>query len=140
MQKIKVSRVESKPTQKGGTMVALYDEKNARFSGFLKELQDVKEGDTVEAEIQIDGKYNNITAVKIVQHDAGAKSAPVMRNGAPSPEQLEVQASAEAQTAFRGATDLLAAKIINSEHPLAKAAIRWALARLETPSANVRAR
>ena len=127
MQKIKVSRVESKPTQKGGTMVALYDEKNIRFSGFLKELQEVKEGDIVEADIEIDRKYNNIKSLKILQHDAAP--APAQSNGKHA-ETLDSKTSIEAQVAFKGAIDLIAAKIIDSTHPLAKGAIRWACARL----------
>lgn len=102
MQKIKVSKVESKPTSKGGTMVALYDDKNTRFSGFLKELQDVHEGDTVEVEIQVDGKYLNITGVKSIVKGT-VDSAPQQSSVSPSNE----RASIEAQTVFKGIMDVL---------------------------------
>ena len=129
MQKIKVARIESKPTTKGGTVVALFDEKNTRFSGFLKELQDVKEGDTVEAEIQVDGKYNNITALKVVQHDAAP--APTRANGNGNHcESPDARASIETQTAYKGVIDLLANKVIPVDHPLARNALKWAWDRL----------
>ena len=131
MQRIKVKRVESRAMQKGGAMVALYDEKNTRFSGFLKELKDIRDGDTVEADIQVVGRYNNIVSVTAIQHDSDSKLIPTSDVDEGSTTATSI---AEAQTAFKGAVDLMATRIINSEHPLARAAVRWAVAKLGNTS------
>lgn len=68
MQKIKVAKVSQKPVANGGTMVLVEDDKGARFSGFDKSLQEIKEGDIINAEIQVDGKYNNIKSFELVEH------------------------------------------------------------------------
>ena len=84
MQKIIGPRKESKPGPKGGTVVALFDDKGTRFSAFAEKvegLQDVQEGDTVEADIRVDGKFNNIITVKVLSHgnvpDGSVKEAPI---------------------------------------------------------------
>jgi len=129
MQRIKVARVESKPTAKGGTMVALYDDKDTRFSGFIKELLDVKQGDTVEAEIEIDGKYNNIKSVKVVEHAAAGTQLPdttsALRYAKP-----DNSASIEAQTAAKIAGELLVAGVVKLTDPLGKAVVTWCGRRL----------
>ena len=128
MQKLKVSKVESKPTSKGGTMVALYDDKGTRFSGFLKELQDIHEGDTVEVEIQVDGKYNNITSVKNVVKATPEQKAEAVASS--NETQTVERASIEAQVAFKGVIDL----IINGmevDASLKTAAMNWAGCKLK---------
>ena len=128
MQRIKVNRVESKPTQKGGTMVAIYDDKNTRFSGSLKELQEVRQGDVIEADIEVGGRYNNITVVKSIQHIESTLVSVQPCSENPTPR--HPYATTDAQVAFQGTIELIASKVINSEHPLSKAAVRWAMARL----------
>lgn len=68
MQKITVKQVQ--PMAKDGTM--LVDENDTKFSGFLPELKNVQPGDIVEIDVRVKGKYNNITAVKILEsHPVG---------------------------------------------------------------------
>ncbi len=139
MQKIKVIKVESKPTAKGGTMVAVFDEKNTRFSGFLKELQDVKAGDTIEAEIQVDGKYNNITAVKILEHGQIAGGPSANQSGSSDAMSKEEWAeknriernSIEAQVAFKGIMEVAASGYRSEEFDLVfYKALDWASEKL----------
>lgn len=104
MQKIKVARKEQKETAKGNTMVAVFDEKNVRFSGFLPELKDIMEGDTIEAEIEVDGKYNNIKSVKILSHGEAPEKPASKSYGQDSPEKRR---SIERQTALTQAVEYL---------------------------------
>jgi hypothetical protein len=136
MQKIKVVRAESKPTPKGGTVVAIYDDKNTRFSGFLKELQDVQEGDIIEADIQVDGKYNNIVALgKIIKSGTDTKpEQPVVTTNTLTAKDRSI----EEQVATKNGIDLLVAKVIDLNHPLAKASIRWSLSRLGCMATEVK--
>jgi hypothetical protein len=117
-QKIKVTKAEHKPVgNKGGSLHAFWDEKNTRFSGFLSELSDVQVGDTIDVEIQADGKYLNITALKGVEHGGAAAPAPGVAPATPvyparltishKDESPEVRASIEAQVAVKAVTELL---------------------------------
>jgi hypothetical protein len=128
MQKIKVVKIERKPVAKGGTMTALFDDKGTRFSGFISELKEVAEGDLVEAEIEVDGKYNNIKAVKILEHSTTtAQSSDIT----PTQE----RASIEAQVAFKGIVDLLAASVIIPDS-LKNQAFNWAACKLKDWNKN----
>ncbi len=101
MQKIKVARKEMKETTKGNTMVAVFDEKNVRFSGFLPELKDIIEGDTIEAEIEVFGKYNNIKAVKFLSHGEAPDKPPAKTYNQDSPEKRRsIERQTAAQIAF----------------------------------------
>jgi len=101
MQKIKIARKEMKETGKGNTMVAVFDEKNVRFSGFLPELKDVLEGDTIEAEIEVDGKYNNIKAIKILSHGEAPDKVATKSYSQDSPEKRRsIERQTAAQIAF----------------------------------------
>jgi hypothetical protein len=71
MQKIKVAKVESKTVKNGGTMVIVTDDKGAKFSGFHKSLQDIRGGDTINAEIQVEGQYNNIMSFEFLERASG---------------------------------------------------------------------
>jgi hypothetical protein len=53
---IHITKVEHKPTGKGGTLTTIYDEHKIRYSGFQKELHDIVEGDTLVAEIKQNGR------------------------------------------------------------------------------------
>ncbi len=107
MQKITVVKKEMKQTQKGTMMVALYDEKNTRFAGFLPELKDVIEGDTVEAEIEVDGKYNNIKAIKVLSHGMALNRPPAKSSyQQDSPEKRRsIERQTAAQIGFQFAPD-----------------------------------
>lgn len=104
MQKIIVAKKEMKPSARGGMMVALFDEKGTRFSGFLPELKDVQEGDTVELDIQVDGKYLNIMGAKVLSHgEAPDKPTAKPTYGQDSPEKRR---SIERQAALERAVEL----------------------------------
>ena len=94
MQKIRVGRVERKPVGKGGIMTTLFDEKGTRLSGFLASLQEVNEGDIINAEIQVetkDGKqYTNIASFEFVER-APRGPAPAAPPAAPSVLTFEQQ-------------------------------------------------
>ena len=92
MQKIKVAKVSQKPVANGGTMVLVEDDKGARFSGFDKSLQEIKEGDIINAEIQVDGKYNNIKSFELVEHGTLTKTEPPEPKD--KPYQVEIEARA----------------------------------------------
>jgi len=77
MQKIKISRIESKPTKKPGSILtAIYDEKDTRFSGFDTKLKDLQPGDTIQAEIEVDGKFNNIKSFTLIEKGTLQPAAP----------------------------------------------------------------
>jgi hypothetical protein len=69
MQTIKVTKVENSPTQNGGMLYKIEDDKQGHFSGFCKELHEVVIGDILEAEIEVKGRFNNITKVLKIEHD-----------------------------------------------------------------------
>jgi hypothetical protein len=106
MQKIIVAKVEKKPTSKGGTMVAVWDAEGTRFSGFLKGLQDVQEGDTIEADIEVKGDFNNIKAVTILGRGTGPRSP-----AAPTEEPAERRAAIECEVAIKEIGRCLAARV-----------------------------
>jgi hypothetical protein len=123
MQKIKVNRVE--PTGRDGT--AIFDENGARFSGFQPELKYVRAGDTVGIEVEVNGKYNNITAVKALQRGMGQRTAALTGGNNCSGE----QGSIEAQVAFKGIIELVCH--LPAEGKLGAAyekALDWAVERL----------
>jgi hypothetical protein len=125
--KIKVIRVETFNT-KNGTGTAIFDAKNTRFSGFHATLHDIQPGDTIDADIEIDGKYNNIVAVKEIikgTPESQAEAAAVNATNA-----TVERASIEAQVAAKIGADLLVAKVINLNHDLAQATIHWTLQKL----------
>ncbi len=124
MQKMVVAKKEMKTTAKGNLMVALFDDKNTRFSGFLPELKDILEGDTIEAEIEVDGKYNNIKAVKFLSHgEAPDKPVGKPSYGQDSPEKRR---SIERQTAAHIAfANIPAPDTISEGMFLAEAIYQW---------------
>lgn len=69
MQKITVADIHIKTgTGKKGswTLTIITDTSGARFSGFDKKLVDIGKGAVIEAEIEIDGDYNNIKEWKLI--------------------------------------------------------------------------
>ncbi len=103
MQTIHVVKTESKQTKTGNTMIVLFDEKNTRFSGFGPELQAVKEGDVVEAEIVVEGKYNNIKSVKVTGHQAFTAVVPQEKTVS---HDADTRRSIERQTSINAAVAL----------------------------------
>ncbi len=77
MQKIKITKVEKKPTEKGGVLVAVWDTDGIRFSGFKKSLQAIEVGDTIEIEVEVKGEFNNITELKSISKGTGTAAAPI---------------------------------------------------------------
>jgi hypothetical protein len=124
MQRITVKKVQ--PTGKDGT--AIFDENGTRFSGFQPELKYVRAGDTLGIEVEVKGKYNNITAVKILECGEKQRTAAASIGGNHCSGARE---SIEAQTAFKGIVEL--ACHLPAEGKLGAAyekALDWALARL----------
>ncbi len=66
MQKIIVTDVSSKPTKNGGTIYTVTDEKGSKFSGFHESLGSIQKGSTIEADIEVSGKFNNIKEWKLL--------------------------------------------------------------------------
>jgi len=137
MQKIKVTRIETKQVGKGGTMVAIFDEKDTRFSGFHASLQEVIAGDLINAEIQVDGKYNNILSFEFIEK-APRGLAPASSKPPSAPDaqiqfeiiRLELR-SLEAREAFRGIIDL-AGHGLQVDKDTYDDALAWARSRLDT--------
>ena len=124
MQKIKVNKIQ--PVGRDGT--AVYDENGTRFSGFQPELKYVRPGDTVGIDVEVKGKYNNITSMKILQRGT-AQGAATQAGGNYNGWERD---SIEAQTAFKGIIEL--ACHLPAEGKLGTAyekALDWALARLD---------
>jgi len=135
-QKIRVSRVESKPVAKGRTMVAVFDEKDTRFSGFHASLQEIIAGDLINAEIQVDGKYNNILSFEFIEKAPRGAVADKPHDGDTSGfndrirleiTRLELH-SLEAREAFRGIVEL-ASTGQKIDEAIYKEALDWARSR-----------
>lgn len=106
--KIKIVRIERKPTAKGSTMTAIFDDKDTRFSGFAPELMSLKEGDLINAEIEVKGKYNNILSAEVVEHSETPAPAakPAYRQDSDDPTKRR---SIERQTSLNAAVSIWSA-------------------------------
>lgn len=108
MQKILVTKVEKKPTAKGGTVVAIWDAAGTRFSGFKKELQAIEVGDTAEIEVEVKGDFNNINELKSLSKGTGPVAA---AETAPYREDPDKRASIENEVAIQEIGRLMCARI-----------------------------
>ena len=78
-------------------------------------------GDTIDAEIELKGKFANIKTFKVVEHGAPEPEAPTLAKVAPAkvaPLANRDDAISEA-VAVKAVIELLSAKIIDLKHPLA---------------------
>ena len=138
-----ISKVEPIKTGKGGTGIALYDEKGTRYSGFIDAILDAKVGDTVSLAGEIVGKYHNIKSGSITGR---ATTAPAEVNKPqPKPNDMSKEdwrekdrierVSYEAQTAFKGIMDV-ASRNENAQTLLKfketyEKALAWAVTRFD---------
>lgn len=131
-QKIKVAKIESKPGPRGGTLTTIWDDKNATYSGFLKELAGLAAGDTVEADIQVNGKFNNITAVKRIEKSlAPAPSTAIPPASAQDKTECpSTRASIEVQTAANNITALWVADKLTKDDAEVKQLRAWLRSKL----------
>jgi hypothetical protein len=102
MQKIKIAKFETGTTKNNDTIYTVTDDAGAKFSGFGT-APDCKQGDTIEAEVEVKGKYNNLKSVKVVERGAGAE--PQRKPETPDAR----NSSIEAQSAAHDITTLWAA-------------------------------
>lgn len=123
MQKILVSSVESKPTKTGGTYTKITDDKGAAFSGFDETLAGLKQGDLIEAEVKIEGKYLNITTWKLLESGKALPIATKQSNGDMSKDDWAEKDRRErdarrGNTLLSGIATLWAAGVIKGDDPL----------------------
>lgn len=133
MQRLTVKTLEEKHSKDGSkSFWALIDSDDGEFTTFDSSIATVKPGDVIEAEIVVKGKYANIKEFKIIAKEkppevAQSKEPQERQRQGRSPDERE---SIEAQTALKGAVELMTNKIIDLEHPVSKAAFAWTLRRL----------
>jgi hypothetical protein len=103
VQKIKIVKLEIGTTKNNDPFYTVFDDAGAKYSGFGA-APDCKEGDTIDAEVEVKGKYNNLKNVKVVGRGAGAPEP------ARKPESPDARnSSIEAQSAAHDVTTLWAA-------------------------------
>jgi hypothetical protein len=104
------------------------------FTKALFEAIRGNQGKTIEADVEVverDVNGNHYVDRKVSQlYVSGQPVSKPGRTFGGHSESPEARASIEAQCAYKGVIDLICGKIITGEHPLARAAIKWASARL----------
>jgi hypothetical protein len=130
MQRIRVEKVQ--PIGKDGT--AIFDEEGTRFSGFQPGLKYVRAGDSIGIDIEVKGKYNNITAFKILEYGQWTTIVPGGENHSVADRESpssELRASIETQTAFKGIVELACHLPVEGKLGVAyEKALDWAITRL----------
>jgi len=138
MQKIKVADIKIKTGtgEKGDwTNTTIIDDKGGRFSSFDKKLSKLNKGALIEAEIVIDGKYNNIKEWKLLEEGTVpvASTVPQMNKEDWAKKDAIQSLSIEAQTAVK-ALLLLASSCPVEEglaHTAVEKALKWCIDRID---------
>ncbi len=123
MQKIIVQKIDTKPTKTGGTLYTITDEKGSKFSGFHDSLASIQIGSTIEADIEVSGKFNNIKEWKLITPakvtTETPTNTPVQQTGSQrSPQDrtsIERQVCLKCACEIHGGNDILADILGNAE-------------------------
>ncbi len=126
MQRLIVKSVEEKKSKDGSkTFYILTDSKGGNFSSF-ESLMALKPGTTIEAEIEVSGKYANLKEFKVIEQVAvpqpPAEEKKPWQVRADSPEQ---RASIEAQVAAKIVAELIIAQQRDWNDELGMALYSW---------------
>lgn len=142
MQKIKIASIETKEgdNPKGHWISYIFTgEDKAKFSMFEPNNAGLKPsglavGDTIDAEIEVKGKFNNLKSFTLIEHGSPIASPAAGQSKGGDPQRWqdspEKRASIEAQAAWYGVVNLLVGKVIDLNNPLAQRALVWAESKL----------
>ncbi len=97
----------------------LTGEDGTKVSTFDTSASSLKEGDTLEAEIELKGKFANLKTFKMIEKALEKTPEPHQLGGNARDESIERQVAAKI------VGELLTAKIIGLDHTLAKGVIKW---------------
>lgn len=138
-QVIKISRIEVKEGNNARgpwTNYIITGEDNVKASTFDKKAAALKVGTTIEAELELKGKFTNIKSFEVVGYEVIGHGSPPLKPDIVQPpaavvsDEIDKRQSIESQVAAKIGAELMAAKIILWDSPLGKATIAWCLARL----------
>ena len=122
-QQIKIDGIDIKEgdNQKGHWVnyIITGDDKT-KVSTFDHQAASLKVGDTIEAEIELKGKYANIKSFKVL----GKAEAP-MEHVKPKPPQVNREDMIAQQVAVKAVVELVGYKAIPLNHPLFGAVVNW---------------
>lgn len=139
MQKITVKSIElTTGTNEKGEWVKtqITSQDGAKMSSFDKKASELKEGDIIEGEIEVKGKYTNLKEWKFIS-SAPANPMPQSNSKMTQEQWAEKdrieRSSIEAQVAFKGIVELISTNPDASEPRLVNAyhlALEWAIKKL----------
>lgn len=131
MQKIKIAHIEIKEgdNDRGHWQnFIITGEDKAKVSTFDHSAASLKVGDTIEAEIELKGKFANLKSFQMVQKALETADKP-------PPSQSKDQSN-EQQVAVKAVVKLVVGEIIGKDHPLVKGMLDWCAVRL-CPNAQI---
>ena len=119
-QKFKIASIEIKEgTNARGDWKSfiITGEDKSKVSTFDSAAGSLKAGDTIEAEIEVKGKFTNLKSFKVIEHGAARPS--------PKPPSPDREQSIEQSVAVKAVVELVGYKAIPLNHPLFRATLDW---------------
>lgn len=136
MQIIKIASVEVKNGEKDGkpwTKYTVIGEDKSSLSTFDRNAATLKSGDSIEAQVEVQGKYTNLKSFKVVGAGPVATQEKLVPGPqpptAPSPvtpkDSRNTDEKIAEQVAVKAVVELAVGKVIEPNHPLVTAVKAW---------------